>query len=51
MCQGFLGEKLRLARQFHGLSLAELGGRVEASRQFIHQLESDAKAPDRKSVV
>lgn len=47
MCQGFLGEKLRLARQFHGLSLAELGGRVEASRQFIHQLESDAKAPNR----
>lgn len=45
MLQGFLGEKLRLVRQFHGLSLADLGDRVEASRQYIHQLESDAKAP------
>lgn len=41
----FHGEKLRLARLLSGLSLDELGGAVSASRQFIHQLETEAKEP------
>lgn len=45
MDDGFQGDKLRLARQFYGMSLAELGAMIEASRQYIHQLESDAKIP------
>src|ERR1700733_7935185 len=41
----FYGDKLRLARLLEGLSLDELGGRVAASRQFVHQLETGAKEP------
>ena len=41
----FNGDKLRLARLLAGLSLDELGARVAASRQFIHQLETGAKNP------
>lgn len=41
----FYGDKLRLARLLAGLSLDELGVRVAASRQFIHQLETGAKEP------
>ncbi|MDP3411249.1 XRE family transcriptional regulator [Bosea sp. (in: a-proteobacteria)] len=41
----FYGDKLRLARLVAGLSLDDLGGRVAASRQFIHQLETGAKEP------
>lgn len=41
----FDGEKLRLARLFFGWSQAELGERVAASRQFIHQLELETKIP------
>lgn len=37
------GDKLRLARLLAGMSLDELGERVAASRQFIHQLETGAK--------
>ena len=48
MDQGFQAEKLRLARQLKGMSLAELGMQVGASRQYIHQLESDAKAPSQE---
>lgn len=41
----FYPDKLKLARNFHGWSLEEVGGMVEASRQYIQQLESRAKVP------
>ncbi len=40
----FQGARLRLARTFHGLTLAELGERVSASRQYIQKLESEPDA-------
>lgn len=41
MEQQFNGANLRLARIFHGLSLDDLAGRVEKSRQFLHKLETN----------
>ena len=38
------GEQLRLARLAHGLSLEEVGGRIGATRQFIHQLETGSRS-------
>lgn len=38
------GEQLRLARLAHGYSLEEVGERVGATRQFIHQLETGARS-------
>ena len=38
--------RLRLARTFLGMALAELGERVGASRQFIHQFESKVREPN-----
>lgn len=39
------GEQLRLARLAHGYSLEALGERVGASRQYLHLLETGARAP------
>ncbi|WP_207210205.1 XRE family transcriptional regulator [Lichenibacterium ramalinae] len=41
----FHGDRLRLARLLSSLSLDELGERVAASRQYLHQLETEAKSP------
>ena len=41
----FIGPKLRLARNFHGLSLEQVGESVAATRQYIQQIESGAKQP------
>ncbi|WP_417453650.1 helix-turn-helix domain-containing protein [Kiloniella sp.] len=41
----FSGDKLRLARLLNGLTQNELGEKIYASRQFVHQLESDVRAP------
>ncbi|MGH7239499.1 MAG: helix-turn-helix domain-containing protein, partial [Candidatus Saccharimonadales bacterium] len=41
----FNGEVLRICRQFHAKSQAELGDQIGASRQFIHQLEIGEKIP------
>jgi len=41
----FYAHKLKLARNFHGLSLEDVGQQVAASRQYIQQLESGAKPP------
>lgn len=41
----FYAHKLKLARNFHGLSLEEVGEQVAATRQYIQQLESSAKQP------
>lgn len=43
--QRFYGDRLRLARMLSSMSLDELGSLVGASRQFIHQLETNAKEP------
>lgn len=39
------GEQLRLARMVHGRSLEEVGASVGATRQFIQQLETNARSP------
>lgn len=41
--QVFQGGRLRLGRLVNGLSMAEVGALVRASRQHIFQLESGAK--------
>jgi Zn-dependent peptidase ImmA (M78 family)/transcriptional regulator with XRE-family HTH domain len=41
----FHGERLRLARVALGLTLDQLGVRVSATRQYLHQLEQGLKAP------
>ena len=38
------GEQLRMARLAHGRSLEEVGASVGATRQFIHQLETNARS-------
>lgn len=47
----FRGEQLRLARLAFGYSLDEIGARVGATRQFVHQLEVEAKMPSRELVI
>lgn len=44
------GEQLRLARLAHGCSLEEIGDQIGASRQFIHQLETNARSPSEDTV-
>lgn len=41
----FQGSRLYLARTFNGLTLAELGERVSASRQYIQKLETGDQSP------
>lgn len=40
----FLGTNLRLARLFHGFSLAELGERVGVSKQFLSRVEAGGES-------
>lgn len=47
----FRGEKLRLGRLFTSWSLDDLGEKVAASRQYIHQLETGAKQPTEAMVA
>jgi Zn-dependent peptidase ImmA (M78 family)/transcriptional regulator with XRE-family HTH domain len=49
--KAFRGEQLRLARLAFGYSLDEVGTKVGSTRQFIHQLEVDAKVPSRELVI
>ena len=44
----FRGGQLRLARLAFGYSLDEVGAKVGVTRQFIHQLEVEAKSPTRE---
>ncbi len=44
----FHGDRLRLARFLSSMSLDELGEAVAASRQYIHQLETEAKEPSQE---
>lgn len=41
----FVGDKLRLARLLNGLTQQQLGEKISASRQFVHQLESEVRSP------
>jgi Zn-dependent peptidase ImmA (M78 family)/transcriptional regulator with XRE-family HTH domain len=41
----FLGQNLRLARLFHGLTLQDLAERVDKSKQYISRLESGFEVP------
>ncbi|TJY56269.1 ImmA/IrrE family metallo-endopeptidase [Sinimarinibacterium sp. CAU 1509] len=40
MSAEFIGDNLRLIRLFHGLSLTELGERVNVSKQYLSRLEA-----------
>jgi Zn-dependent peptidase ImmA (M78 family)/DNA-binding XRE family transcriptional regulator len=44
------GEQLRIARLAHGHSLEEVGALVGATRQFIQQLETNARSPSEEMV-
>lgn len=46
----FRGEQLRLARLALGRSLDEIGTAVGSTRQYIHQLETDAKTPTQELI-
>jgi Zn-dependent peptidase ImmA (M78 family)/DNA-binding XRE family transcriptional regulator len=48
--QKFEPKRLRLARTFLGYAQSELGERVGASRQFVHQLEVGLRAPSSEMV-
>ena len=39
----FIGANVRLARQFHGLSLSDLGEDLEKSKQFLSRVENGAE--------
>jgi len=41
----FNGHELRLARQYHGYTLADLASSLEKSRQYVHQLETGRTEP------
>jgi Zn-dependent peptidase ImmA (M78 family)/DNA-binding XRE family transcriptional regulator len=44
------GEQLRLARLVHGYSLEQVAELIHATRQFIHQLETNARTPSHETV-
>lgn len=48
--ENFTGERLRLARVAHGLTLDELGARVSATRQYLNQLEQGVKTPTQEMI-
>lgn len=45
MTAHFLGQNLRLARLFHGLTLQDLADRVNKSKQYLSRLESGLEPP------
>ena len=47
----FQGDRLRLIRMFHGYTLADLGERVTASRQYIQKIEQDLGAPPSTEMI
>lgn len=49
--QLFQGTRLRLARIFHGLTLAELGGQVSVTRQYMQRLEADPTASPTEDLI
>jgi Zn-dependent peptidase ImmA (M78 family)/DNA-binding XRE family transcriptional regulator len=48
--RAFQGRRLRLARLFQGLTLAELGESVAASRQYMQRLENESVSPSQLMV-
>ncbi|MHB9075129.1 MAG: helix-turn-helix domain-containing protein [Desulfobaccales bacterium] len=47
----FQGAKLRLARTFHGFSLAELGEQISVTRQYIQRLEVDPNIYPKDDII
>jgi Zn-dependent peptidase ImmA (M78 family)/transcriptional regulator with XRE-family HTH domain len=47
----FFGDRLRFARHLRGLTLAQVASNIGVSRQYIHQLEAEDKAPTAELVV
>lgn len=47
----FLGYKLRIVRNFFGYTLDEIGERVATTRQYIQQIESNAKIPSEDMIL
>lgn len=47
----FSGNKMRLARLAHGYSLDQLGIKLEASRQYLNQLENERKSPTDEMIL
>ncbi len=45
------GEQLRLARLVHGYSLEQVADLIDATRQFIHQLETNSRTPSGETVA
>ncbi len=43
--QHFNGDRLRIARTYHGLSQQYLGDETGVSRQYIHQIENGSRVP------
>lgn len=41
----FYGDRVRVIRQFLGLSLAEVSEKIGVSRQYVHQIETGATTP------
>lgn len=46
-----IGDQLRTARELHGLSVNELAGLLNVSRQTIHRYEHNERTPDLDSLV
>ncbi|MEJ1962951.1 MAG: XRE family transcriptional regulator [Gammaproteobacteria bacterium] len=51
MPEVFEPKRLRRARTFLGLPLGDLGDRIGASRQFLHQLETGDRTPNAETVA
>lgn len=51
MVKEFLGNKLRLARMFYGMTLAQLGETLSSSRQYIQRLETDNETCPSKEML
>jgi Zn-dependent peptidase ImmA (M78 family) len=47
----FQGPRLRLARTFHGLSLAELGSKISLTRQYLQRLEVDHRISPKNDII
>ncbi len=45
MNSAVIGVNVRLARLFHGLTLEEVAGHVDRTRQYVHKIETEQIAP------
>lgn len=47
----FFGNNLKLARILNGLTLAELAEKIDTSRQYVHQLETQSRVPSYELIL